>query len=56
MILRSFSELREIEILLVDLYNNLSRVANIGQYDYERTDHTTIQVQEREYSEDNNKF
>ena len=51
MILRSFSELREIEILLVDLYNNLSRVANIGQYDYETTDHTKIQ-----YSEDNYKF
>jgi hypothetical protein len=50
MILRSFSELREIEILLIDLYNNLS-----VQHNYERTGHTNIQ-EEIKYSEDNRKF
>jgi vacuolar-type H+-ATPase subunit I/STV1 len=53
--LKYIGELREIEILLVDLYNNLSRVANIGQHDYETIDPTNIQ-EEIKYSDDDRKF
>jgi len=54
--LKCISELRELQVLLSDLYSNLPRIANIkGGYGHsnENTDNTTIQ---EEYSEDDRKL
>jgi hypothetical protein len=53
--LNYITELKEIEVLLVDLYNNLPQVTGPRINGYENTNHTTIQ-QEQEYSEDDRKL